>query len=308
MRTKDLSGIILLLFCCLFSGCINSSFVITKVPTQPVFDVEAKKVLIVSTYDVEQENFRKKKKNLFKELIDLAMVRMAEEMEKRASVEAVALRNTDATGLRSEEHPALVEELMQRYKASDVILINKLDVYFVQTNVSVEINEDGSRSRTAYYDIHSFVKYAWYDKEGLFQEHDNDIFRFYDSRLVISGLLAAGPNVVKRSEDALAFTFENTRRYLNLYFPGFEERQRSLYSGKRVGLIKEPVKIGDYERALQITLQHVEDPNPDYAASANYNCAVLLEAMGRYDEVRNFLLRSIQLRNSFHAQEMLRDY
>ena len=305
---KQISIVLIICIAQSFSACVNTNFVATKIPSRPVYEVSPKRIVLVSTYDLNTEKYRNKKLQLFNELRDLSLVRMAEDLEKRTATETIVLRGYDAASIQAEEHAALAEVLLKKYKATDAIFLNKLELYFLQTGVEVERDVDGSKNRTAYYDIVSNINYAWYDEQGLFQQDNVQLQRFYQSRWVLSGLLAAGPNVVKKGDDALEYTFENGRRYLNLYFPGYEERQRVFFSSKKIGDIHALVKSGNYELALAESEQYTNAANTEHASLANYNCAVLCEILGRYEQVKTYLNRSLKYSNNLYALDMLNDY
>ncbi len=304
-RKKSIHFIIGML---LLSSCGSLHPIQTYVPTQPIYKVEPNRVLLINLCDISAKKYRSKKEKLFNNLLDVSLIRMAEDINKRTGLEAMPVRNLDVKGLGAGERDRFIKELMNEFQATDAAVITSFDVYFNQTGVEVSRDSDGSKSRTAYYDIESRMDYAWYDDMGLFQENKVEISRYHSSRIVLSGLLAAGPNIVKKSDDATEITFENSRRYLNYYFPGQEARYRMLFLSKRIGNIKPMVKAGDYLRALNESILYTSGQNSEDVARANYNCAVLSEALGNSVEAKKYLYRSLELKRLTQAIEMLHDY
>jgi hypothetical protein len=132
--------------------------------------------------------------------------------------------------------------------------------------------------------------------------------QYHSSRSVISGLLAAGPNIVNNKESALLVMRDNVEKYLNFFIPGQAQRYRTVFTGKELGKVNEAMKNGDYEAALKESLLFINHPDKKVASMANYNCAVLLENEHKQSVARSYLERSLQLYILPEAWEMKGDY
>ena len=107
---------------------------------------------------------------------------------------------------------------MERHQAALAIIITAFDVDFTQTNVKVEKNSNGSKSREAFYDINSAIRLLFYAGDSLLKDLQMTKSAYYGSKNVVSGLLAAGPNVVVQKKDAWRITRSNLDDYLNVFF------------------------------------------------------------------------------------------
>jgi hypothetical protein len=132
--------------------------------------------------------------------------------------------------------------------------------------------------------------------------------QYHSSRSVISGLLAAGPNIVNNKESALSVMRDNVEKYLNFFIPGVADRYRPVYIEKELKKVKEAVLNEDYETALKESLLYIDDQDKKLAAKANYNCAVFLENKHKQTVARSYLEKSLQLYNLPYAREMKGDY
>ena len=196
---------------------------------------------------------------------------------------------------------------MKKHKASHAIAITFIDVYFDQTDVEVTKDDSGT-SREAFYDIVSNINYVLYNRNGVFKDLKVDQRRFHSSRAVLSGLLAAGANVVKNSEDAVAISRHNVEAYLNNFFPGRADRTRVVFVGKELDGVKTALVTGDYETAMEESRRFIHHPDHKLAAKPNYNCAVLFERSNQHAQIKLYLEQSLGLYNLPQARSMMNDY
>ncbi len=241
-------------------------------------------------------------------LLDKAMLDLSRETQKRIAVETITIPGLTKTDSQTSIRDSLIIKLMDEHFASDAIVITSFDVYFNQTEVVVTRDEDGSKSREANYDIVSKIRYLWYDQNGFYRDEEIDVSRFHSTRSVLSGLLAAGPNVVKQQEEVYTIVEENTIRYLNLFLPGYDFRTRPVFTGKELTAFKLAIEGEDYEKALDEAMRLTSSPDRKLAARANYNVAVMYERLERYDEVKRYLLESSRLFPHEFTTFMLQDY
>ncbi len=107
---------------------------------------------------------------------------------------------------------------MNEHHATHAIVMTSFDVDFDQTDVKVERSVSSGKSREASYDIISSIHFMFYSGHSLFKELQMKKSTYHSSRSVVSGLLAAGPNVVAQKKDAWNITRANLEDYLNLFF------------------------------------------------------------------------------------------
>ena len=107
-----------------------------------------------------------------------------------------------------------IHALLKTKNASSAIVIRELSVYFPQTKVDVQKNRDGSKNRTASYDICSFARYSFYTTENNNRNSEIEKCEYFSQREVISGLFAVGPRVLKKKKDAFKQISKNADGYL----------------------------------------------------------------------------------------------
>lgn len=280
----------------------------TTIPTQPMFNVVPDQLVLLSTVDVVAQNYRDNKEELFLAMLDSILLTASREIKIRSEVVAEPLYGTTKTSADKAERDNQILSIMLDNGSSDAIVISSFDVFFEQTRVDVTRNEDGTKDREAYYDIVSKIIYLWFDNDGLFKETPIELRRFHSSRGVLSGLFAAGPNVVSKKDEAFGMVMDNLNTYLNQFFPGRMLRSRPLFVGKEFSVVKIAIDAGDFDRALTECHQYMDSPDKKIAARAHYNYAVLLERVNQYDEVKSHLMASLQLYRLVEAYEMMRDY
>jgi hypothetical protein len=168
---------------------------------------------------------------------------------------------------------------MQQQDADYAIVIDSFDVHFLQTHVEVSNsdNDGRSKSREAFYDIVATIGYTMILPDDTREFQGIATRHFHSSRPVISGLLAAGPNIVKNHNDAVAIVEENAESYVRLFLPGFDNYRRKLFSGGPFKDIRNAMAGNDLDKAKSICEKLTESINPLVAAKAYYNLAVLAE-------------------------------
>ena len=280
----------------------------TTVLTKPIHYVSPERMVVLNSVNIENSSYRDSKEELFLTILDTTLLKLSREIENRSQVKVAPLLGVTKTGAEKEVRDKAVLMLMSEYTASDAIVITSFDVFFQQTDVEVTKTEGGSRNREAFYDIVSTISYHWYNTDGVFKEDNIESRRFHSSRSVASGLLAAGPNIVKRQDEALVMVKSNLKKYLNLFFPGREDRIRILFVGKEFANVKSSLNAGYFDRALTESQRLLNNPSKKIAAQASYNCAVLLERLGQREEIKSYLENSLQLYPLQEAHEMMGDY
>lgn len=192
-------------------GLLNSCFLLLGILSNTlVFSQITKRILLINNYNVQEEHMRKNKKAFFLALSDTLTDRLTAWTLNRG-YETVVLKGytaIDSTGSN------LVYDLIRTNQCSLAIVINKFDVYFNIEETEVTRDESGGKSKTAHYNIASLVTYSLFDTGNLIKKQDIIRTTPHSSRSVISGLLAAGPNIMNNKEDAVKILEINVRDYM----------------------------------------------------------------------------------------------
>ena len=296
-------------FCLLLLVSCNASnrIISYTIPTKPVYVLThpPQKILLLNIYNVAKEKYRDNKEELFVQFIDTMMNWAAEKIHTGERINTEVRKGfTDTKG----NTDSTVAALIARYNATHAIAVSSFNVFFEQTHVEVTKDDDKSKSREAFYDIEADIKYLLYSADKLIWEKDLKLSRFHSSRSVISGILAAGPNIVVRKEDAYRIVQENWQQYLNHIIPGEKMLTRPVFSVKGFKAIGQAISRQDYEAALIESLRFVDDPDKEKAAKYCYNCAVFFERKNQLEEAKKYLNRSLRLFSLDEARLMGRDF
>ena len=167
------------------------------------------KVLIINSFDANAMKARKNKKELFADLAENLKQLLYEGVQKAYLIDA---------GLLPELFPgtyndSLVFSVMRNNGATKAIIIRNIDVHFEQTGVEVTGTKN-NKTRTASFDICANVLYEFYTTATKISS-ERPYCEFYTKRSVISGLLAAGPDVVGKKKDAFKMMEINARHYIS---------------------------------------------------------------------------------------------
>ena len=167
-------------------------------------------VLIINSFDALSMKVRKNKKELFARLADSLKQILSSGIQVYGKIETVIVPGLFAETGSSDSS---INSLMVSNDASTAIVIKALDVHFDQTGVEVT-GEKHDKTRIASYDICATVLYKLYKRETNAVESETNLCEYYTERNVLSGLLAAGPDVVGKRKDAFKIIAKNAQKYL----------------------------------------------------------------------------------------------
>ena len=275
--------------------------------TKPLYAIEPQpqKIILLSVYDIAAKKYRDNKEELFQELIDTMMQWAATRIHNNSRIETKVIRGY--TPAKPNED-STIKALIAAHQASHAIAVNYFDVYFEQTRVDVTKESNGSKSREAYYDIVSDISYSLYNTDSLIKEKGFHNSNYHSSRSVVSGLLAAGPNIVAKKEDARRIAMQFWKEYLAYYFPGEKQHSRPVFTSKGFESVGQAIAKNDYEAALIESMRLIDDPDKTKAAKANYNCAVFMERKDQPEEAKKYLDKALSLSYLVEASIMINDY
>jgi hypothetical protein len=207
--------ILLFFLPCLSAFVHRGNLIIVKNEREMTADSVPDRTIIMNAFDVSAIKARKNKKELFYKLVDTLKYMIKAEME-RSSHRIVDI--TEQPFINSSQDDSSIYTLLRQNQAAYAIVIKQCDVYFEQRDVEVTKDADGTH-RNASYDIYSIIKYAYYDNTHLLKESPVSVFHYFSTRSVMSGLFAAGPNIVSNKEAVFDIARENVSAYFRSQFP-----------------------------------------------------------------------------------------
>lgn len=196
-------------FVFIVSVCFLSKITNAQLTFKNENDSVKSKILIINSFDAQLMKARKNKKELFAALADSLKQMLNFELNERDKAEVVVIPEVIKN---PENNDSIYFNLINEYHASKGIVIKTLDAYFEQTGVEVVREADGKK-RTASYNICSTANYFLYNRTSKVKESEIKLCKFFTERSVLSGFLAAGPDIVGKSKHAFKIIQENAEEY-----------------------------------------------------------------------------------------------
>ena len=171
------------------------------------------------------------------------------------------------------------------HNANYFLSLDAYNLYFDQ-EVEVIKQEDGTKDRTAYYDLVVESYIAMYDKDGelLHQFHDERRIE-HDKRSVISGFLAVGPSIGKADKNAVLISMELGRGFIQKFYPRAYFEQRQFYHTKVFKSAYKAYQMEDWDTVEAELLKLTESSKTEVAGKAAHNLTVLYENINRQDDM-----------------------
>lgn len=303
------SWFLLLIIILVAAGCTvsnNTRTINYLVSTKPVYPVNPtpQKIILLNAFDIKARSYRENKEELFIALTNEMMDTAAKRINLKTGIITEAIPGfTDIKG----NSDSIMHQLLIKKQSTHAIVITFYDIYFDQTGVNVSRDYDGTKKREAFYDIIARVTYTMYNNDSMYKYIDMNRSRFHSSRNVMSGLLAAGPNVVVQKKDARDMSMDNIQQYINYFFPGQKSKTRILLTAEGFEKVAAAIDKKDYEMAFTECKQLINDKNNYRAAAAYYNLAVFCEMKGQIANALDNLRQSVSLFNLPEAKAMLNE-
>jgi len=188
------------------------------------------------------------------------------------------------------------EEIKQLYATYPTHLVLSLDNFDASMDKEVDSfqDEDGTRSKTAYYTLQVKTVWTLYDSTGTVL--DRATIRqeeFYDQRAVISGLLAIGPAMAKAGPAVNRLAVETGYSYWDRLYPQKTLLVRELHTIAPFARPIQHLYAQEWQQAIQLLLPLALDNGFKHSGKAAHNLAVAYEAVGNYEQATRWALEAI---------------
>ena len=178
-----------------------------------------------------------------------------------------------------------IQELCEAYDPDYVLSLDNYDLFFDQ-EMEVQENDDGSKSKTAHYDLVLNTYITIYSTNGMALDKLKEELRtHHDSRAVASGLLAVGPSMGQADENVLALSDELGRSFIENFEPTRITVMRPFYSAKEFKKAYQAFKSGRWDEVEEELLLLTERTDMKIQGKAAYNLGVLYENLDRQSEM-----------------------
>ncbi|MCK5281453.1 MAG: hypothetical protein KAK04_23030 [Cyclobacteriaceae bacterium] len=187
----------------------------------------------------------------------------------------------------------VVQILCREYNQNYLLTLDNYDLFFDQEVEVVE--EDGSKSKTAYYDLVLNTYITIYSAKGQIVEKMQDELRIlHDKRGVLSGLLAIGPSMGKADKNVLLISDELGRKFIQKFYPLTVSELREFYATKEFTKAFKAFQMQDWRTVEEELMILTKSPDPKIEGRAAYNLTVLYENLNRTSEMEFWYRRAVE--------------
>ncbi|PRY15461.1 hypothetical protein CLV24_10282 [Pontibacter ummariensis] len=193
--------------------------------------------------------------------------------------------------------PAQVKEIYSQAPHHLLLSLDDFDTFFEQTTVREEA-DNGEVSKTAYYTLVAKSSWTLYDSTGAVLDKATLTQEVpYQSRAVVSGLLAIGPALSKAGPVVNELAWETGLFYWERLSPHPVTVARAYYSAQDFFPAAIRMAAGEWQQAVTLLQPLTKSPKRKEAARAAYNLAVVYEALGNLKEARYWANEALQKRD-----------
>ena len=188
----------------------------------------------------------------------------------------------------------VVQKLCEEYDLHYLITLDNYKLSFDQ-DVEVVENDDGSKSKTAYYDLVLNTFVTIYNYEGSIIEKVRDDLRIlHDKRGVLSGLLAIGPSMGKADDNIQLISDELGRKFIQKFYDSSVLERRPFFGSKEFAKAYKGFYNEDWKTVEEELLLLTKSPDSKIEGKAAYNLSVLYENLNRVSEMEFWYRRSVE--------------
>jgi hypothetical protein len=186
----------------------------------------------------------------------------------------------------------IIADLYQSFNSDYIFSLDNYDLYFDQ-EVDVQENEDGSKSKTAYYDLvlNTYITIYNFNGEAVHKLKEERRI-LHDERGVISGLLAVGPSMGKADKNVIKISDELGRMFIQKFYPEKISEMRLFYANKEFKTAFQAYSYRNWDKVEEELMLLTKHPDSKIQGRAAYNLSVLYENLGRTDEMEYWYRRA----------------
>ncbi len=282
----------------LLFGCTSELMLETTKPPVVAVSPEQWKVVVLNTFNTEQLTNQKEK--------DIAAFEMGAQAAFDGAVNAVlddstfVLVHADSAyrGRSSTAWNALsreqIQQVYKQYPHHLLLVLDNFDTYFEQ---EVEHTEGG---KIAHYTLHTNARLTLYDSLGTVLDQavlDNNAL--YNSRSVISGLLAVGPSLANATSAVQSLAYEIGQGYWRRLYPDHTYYTRIVYAPQAFVDGVTYMHQKNWDKAIAVFEPFTTNKKKRLAGKAAYNLAIIYETLGQIDEAKKWATFAVEHKNLF---------
>ncbi len=194
--------------------------------------------------------------------------------------------------------PEIARQLCRDYHQNYVLTLDNYDLYF-DKEIEVIEDDDGSKSKTAYYDLVLNTYITIYTDEGKVIEKIHDEIRIlHKERMVFSGLFTIGPSMGKTDKNTRLISDELGRKFIQKLYPLTFSELHQFYNTNKFSIAFKAYNNQDWQTVEEELLKLSKSADPKIAGRAAYNLSVLYENLYRTSEMEFWHQKAVQILGS----------
>ncbi|WP_289055979.1 DUF6340 family protein [Carboxylicivirga marina] len=269
------------IFIMLLNSCSTLVFISKTVPPQLVLEKKPARIIVINQHDY-QSNVRIKDKH--KNAYRIGIEQFCESLTNNNSPKATTVMFM--YNMNDFETPISFDSVLIKNDINSLCAVNNADYLLSLDSLHLDFdwevfkeeNDDGSVSKTK--DFYVYCKYyiSLYDSIGEVTEKTLiEREHHFASRPTLGGLITFKPNLKNATKQIHKLAYDSGIEYHSLFYPTIEDVPRKLYVGKAFKETNFLIKSKQYDKAIRILQEMIEELNSKQASKAQHNLSVALE-------------------------------
>ncbi|MDX5419448.1 MAG: tetratricopeptide repeat protein [Hymenobacteraceae bacterium] len=294
-----------LLACCIallsFQSCTSILYINTTLPPEVAVTNEQWKVVTLNRVNPELLPYsREKKLDVFMQAANEAHDGVTEAILQDPTFSLVAA-DTSTQFIQAAPNQQLTPEQVQAIYSQHphhlILALEQFDSFF-DKEVVREKDGDGSVTKTAHYTLVTRTSWTLYDSTGAVLDMATlSRNEPYDSRGVLSGLLAIGPSISNAGSVINNLAWHTGMDYWERLHPKQMHFERLYYSNKEFSSAAFKMAASEWEEAVALLTPIAQSTKRKNAAKAAYNLAIVHEAKGDIAEAKKWARQAAEKGN-----------
>lgn len=297
---KNIYGILILCVIPFFNSCISYVSFIKSYPPEISLNANEKKLALVNFYDYTKLDYSNdRKKEVFISGLNQLTGGLAGSFRNDPTYELIKGDSLIPGRLNIYLPSPLSADsaifFCNKYKVPLLLALEAFDVYF-DKEIEVEEDEEGNKSRTAYYTLNVRAGFTLYDSTGrvIDRSYVERSQPHGGGRPVVLRIVSVAPSFGKAGDAINFLAGKAGRSYVDKFYPGEMPVSRSVHNNKPFKEITPLLKANEWDKAIIKLKELAKSKDAKTAQYAAENLAVAYEALGNEEAVNYWQERAKQ--------------
>jgi TPR repeat protein len=291
MKHRALANSFLLYMLLTLFGCTSHLYFDRSLPAEVAVTDEQWKVVALNRYNPDLLPYKREKKvDVYHKGALAAFAGALDAIDADVTYQLVTVDSAAYASFGSQQDltPAQVKAIYAEHPHHLLLSLDHFDAFFEQDVEQVE-DGDGDILKIAHYTLVTKSSWTLYDSTGAVLDRvELSSDALYNSRNVISGLLAIGPAISNAGTVITPLAYDTGLDYWQRLSPQHISVVRAYYSSKNLQSAASSMAAADWDKAIAVLKPLAEGQSKKESARAAYNLAVIYEAKGDLPEARRW--------------------